>query len=281
LIDYSGANSNPTTVYGGGKVNISIPPCDGSANLGRRGYCVWAPQGITTNYQRPAKNVVQEWEMNDDLGDRHANSLQQGGKLPNNSLECRVVGRIYAKAGEVVQIEWYPSAPNLALTLGVLDKNCTPLDSLTQAGNGVLTFTPTYSGWFTIRLRNATANQAGQHCWVKAIYEAPAVVQTNEVKNKCACAYTDPGIGLEEFADLEVTVFPNPTNGQIKIALSEGLQLESLAIIDALGKSIDLHFVSENDKEYQVQINDLENGLYWLSIQTNQGKVFKQMELLP
>jgi alpha-amylase len=281
LIDYSGANSNPTTVYGGGKVNISIPPCDGSANLGRRGYCVWAPQGITTNYQRPAKNVVQEWEMNDDLGDRHANSLQQGGKLPNNSLECRVVGRIYAKAGEVVQIEWYPSAPNLALTLGVLDKNCTPLDSLTQAGNGVLTFTPTYSGWFTIRLRNATANQAGQHCWVKAIYEAPAVVQTNEVKNKCACAYTDPGIGLEEFADLEVTVFPNPTNGQIKIALSEGLQLESLAIIDALGKSIDLHFVSENNKEYQVQINDLENGLYWLSIQTNQGKVFKQMELLP
>jgi hypothetical protein len=63
--------------------------------------------------------------------------------------------------------------------------------------------------------------------------------------------------------------------------LSEGLQLESLAIIDALGKSRDLHFVSENDKEYQVQINDLENGLYWLSIQTNQGKVFKQMELLP
>lgn len=80
LVDYSGANSNPTTVYDGGKVNISIPPCDGSANFGRRGYCVWAPQGIGTNYQRPAKNIVQEWEMNDDLGDRHANSLQQGGK---------------------------------------------------------------------------------------------------------------------------------------------------------------------------------------------------------
>ena len=281
LTDYSGANTNTTTVYGGGKVNIWIPPCDGSANLGRRGYCVWAPVGIDTNYQRPSKNVAQEWEMNDDLGDRHANSLQQGGKLPNNSLECRVVGRIYAKAGQEVQVEWYPSAPNLALTLGVLDKNCTPLDSLTQTGNGVFTFVPTYNGWYTIRLRNATATQAGQHCWVKAIYEAPAVVQTNEVKNKCACAFTEPGIGLEEFADLEVTVFPNPTSGQFKIALSEGLRLENLAIIDALGKSKDLHFVSVNDKEYQVQVNDLENGLYWLSIQTNQGKVFKPIELAP
>jgi alpha-amylase len=281
LTDYSGANTNTTTVYGGGKVNIWIPPCDGSANLGRRGYCIWAPIGIDTNYQRPSKNVVQEWEMNDDLSDRHANSLQQGGKLPNNSLECRVVGRIYAKAGQEVQVEWYPSAPNLALTLGVLDKNCTPLDSLTQTGNGVFTFVPTYSGWHTIRLRNATATQAGQHCWVKAIYEAPAVVQTNEVKNKCACAFTEPGIGLEEFADLEVTVFPNPTNGQFKIALSEGLRLENLAIIDALGKSRDLHFVSENHKEYQVEVNDLENGLYWLSIQTNQGKVFKPIELAP
>ena len=281
LVDYSGANGNATaTVYGGGKVNISIPPCDGSATLGRRGYCVWAPQGIATNYQRPAKNSVQEWEMNDDLGDRHANSLQQGGKLPNNSLECRVVGRIYAKAGEEVQIEWYPSAANLALTLAILDKNCTPLDSLTQAGNGVFTFTPTYSGWYTIRLRNATASQAGQHCWVKANYQAPAVVQTNEVKNKCACAFTEPGIGLEEFTALDINIFPNPTNGQFKITLSEGLLIENLAIIDVLGKSTDLNFTSVNDNAYEVQLQPLENGFYWLAIQTNRAKIFKQLQVL-
>ncbi len=280
LIDYSGANSNPTTVYGGGKVNISIPPCDGSANLGRRGYCVWAPQGITANYQRPAKNVVQEWEMNDDLGDRHANSLQQGGKLPNNSLECRVVGRIYAKAGEEVQIEWYPSSPNLALTLAVLDKDCGPIDSATQTGNGLFTFTPTYSGWHTIRLRNATATQAGQHCWVKAIYQAPAVVATNEVKNKCACAFTEPGAALEENLGMEVVVYPNPNYGQFKVALSEGLQLESMALVDVSGKTTSLSFVAVNEKEFQVQIDILESGFYWLVLQTNQGKVFKQLELI-
>lgn len=280
LFDYSGANSNTATVYGGGKVDISIPPCDGSANLGRRGYCVWAPVGIDTNYQRPAKNVIQEWEMNDDLGDRHQNSLQQGGKIPNNSLECRVVGRIYAKAGEEVQIEWYPSATNLALTLVLLDKDCIPIDSITQTGNGVFSFIPAVNGWYTIRLRNATATQLGQHCWVKAIYQAPAVVQTNEAKNKCACSFTEPGAVLDEQLDLEVVIYPNPNNGVLNVTKAEGLQINNLSILDVAGKSIKLDFTLLNESVHQIQLDHLENGVYWLVVHTNQGKTVKQFELI-
>ena len=280
LVDYSGANSNPTTVYGGGKVNISIPPCDGSANFGRRGYCVWAPQDIDTNYQKPAKNIVQEWEMNDDLGDRHANSLQQGGKLPNNSLECRVVGRIYAKQGVQVQLEWYPSAANLPLTLGVLDKNCLPLDSTTQTGNGIFAFTPSYSGWYTIRLRNATASQSGQHCWVKATYEAPAVVQTNEVKNKCACNFTEPGAELDVISPLDINLYPNPTSDQFTISLSDELQLESMSLINVFGQSFQLSCHSTNGNEYLVGLKQLESGFYWVAIQTSQGSIYKSLQIV-
>jgi alpha-amylase len=280
LVDYSGANSTTTTVYGGGKVNISIPPCDGSANFGRRGYCVWAPQGIGTNYQKPAKNIVQEWEMNDDLGDRHANSLQQGGKLPNNSLECRVVGRIYAKQGVQVQLEWYPSAANLPLTLGVLDKNCLPLDSTTQTGNGIFSFTPSYSGWYTIRLRNGTASQSGQHCWVKAIYEAPAVVQTNEAKNKCACTFTEPGAELNEISPLDINLYPNPTSDQFTISLSDELQLESIALINVFGQSFQLSYHSTNGNEYLVGLKQLESGFYWVAIQTSQGSIYKSLQIV-
>ena len=280
LVDYSGANSNPTTVFGGGKVNISIPPCDGSANFGRHGYCVWAPQDIDTNYQKPAKNIVQEWEMNDDLGDRHANSLQQGGKLPNNSLECRVVGRIYAKQGVQVQLEWYPSAANLPLTLGVLDKNCLPLDSTTQTGNGIFAFTPSYSGWYTIRLRNATASQSGQHCWVKATYEAPAVVQTNEVKNKCACNFTEPGAELDVISPLDINLYPNPTSDQFTISLSDELQLESISLINVFGQSFQLSCHSTNGNEYLVGLKQLESGFYWVAIQTSQGSIYKSLQIV-
>lgn len=281
LVDYSGANSNPTTVYGGGKVNIAIPPCDGSANFGRRGYCVWGPQGVTTQYQRPAKNIVQEWEMNDDLGDRHANSLQQGGKLPNNSLDCRVVGRIYAKAGVQVQIEWFPSAANLALTLGVLDKNCNPIDSSTQTGNGLFTFTPSYSGWFTIRMRNATATQAAQQCWVKATYEAPAIVQTNEIKNKCACAFTVADVSIDESMQQALQVFPNPNQGQFVLALPDGVILEHIELIDVLGKLCAIEFDLIQDNEFQLRALGLEAGIYWLEIQTNNGLFFRTVQIAP
>jgi len=274
-------NTNPTTVYGGGKVNISIPPCDGSANFGRRGYCVWGPQGIDTNYVRPSKNVVQEWEMNDDLGDRHNNSLQQGGKLPSNSLECRVVGRIYAKQGESVQIEWYPSAPTLGLTLSILDKNCVPIDSLTQVGNGTFSFTPTYSGWHTIRLRNATATQAGQHCWVKAIYEAPAVVATNEVKNKCACAYTDPNASLEQVNfNLEIALYPNPNCGHFEIMVPQDFSIEKLDITDIHSKLVEFKYEKKAPTTLFFDLENATEGLYWLTLHTNLGTVVKMIQVL-
>jgi hypothetical protein len=206
--------------------------------------------------------------------------LQQGGKLPNNSLECRVVGRIYAKQGVQVQLEWYPSAANLPLTLGVLDKNCLPLDSTTQTGNGIFAFTPSYSGWYTIRLRNATASQSGQHCWVKATYEAPAVVQTNEVKNKCACNFTEPGAELDVISPLDIYLYPNPTSDQFTISLSDELQLESISLINVFGQSFQLSCHSTNGNEYLVGLKQLESGFYWVAIQTSQGSIYKSLQIV-
>ena len=281
LKDYSGANSNAIFVYGGGKVDMAIPPCDGSANYGRRGYCVWGPTNIDTNYFRPSKNIIQEWEMNDDLGDRHANSLQQGGKLPNNSLDCRVVGRIYAQQGQEVQIEWYPSAPSLPLTLSILDNNCVSIDSLTLSGNGVYNFVPTYSGWHTIRIRNATQTQAAQHCWVKAIYTAPQVVQTNEIKNKCACNFTDPNASLSQFQSIQnLIVYPNPNNGSFEIVGAEGLNIKSLQLMDISGVCHPIEYSILNNRIIQVSINKNSKGIYWLKLETDKGSVVKMISVL-
>ena len=121
LKDYSQANITTTTVYGGGKVDISIPPCDGSANNGRRGYCIWAPDGIQTNYVNSSESITQEWEMADDLGDSHVASLQQGGKLPSNSQECRVVGKVFPKANSTISVELYPLFSTLSINLLLLE----------------------------------------------------------------------------------------------------------------------------------------------------------------
>jgi alpha-amylase len=264
LMDYSGSNGNTTSiVYGGGKVNISIPPCDGSANLGRRGYCVWAPQGMDTNYVRPGKSTTQEWEMSDDLGDSHMSSLQQGGALPNNSLECRTVGRIYAKSGTTINVELYPSVSTLPIRLILLDKDCQEVDSMEQAGTINFSHQATYDGWYTIRIRNASSTQAGQKCWVKAIYLAPQVVQTNVVKNKCACSMTDPNAGVPELDLNEVALAPNPFEEYIEVqfpSIDHGFK--HIEILNLEGKI--LKSISNNSLQQSmiISLSDLPKGSY-------------------
>ena len=112
LKDYSGANGTAVhTVYRGGDgnvyVNVNTPPCDGSALLGRRGYSVWAPVGQDNAAYTPARaaGTTQEWEMADDLGDLNCGGLGQGGALPSNSTNTRLVGKIYVSIRPTRQLQ--------------------------------------------------------------------------------------------------------------------------------------------------------------------------------
>jgi alpha-amylase len=264
LIDYSGANGNTTSiVYGGGKVNISIPPCDGSANLGRRGYCVWAPQGIDTNYVRPSKSTTQEWEMSNDLGDAHLSSLQQGGALPNNSLECRTVGRIFAKSGSIINVELYPSVASLPISLILIDKDCQEIDSIVQTGNINFSHVAAYDGWYTLRIRNASSTQQGQKCWVKATYFAPQIVQTNVVKNKCACTVTNPNVGVSEDELNEIVLSPNPFIDELDVLFPNVIHgINLIQILNLEGKIVKVIPIEAFQESIKLDLADLSKGSY-------------------
>lgn len=272
LADYSGATTTTRTVYGGGLVDIAIPPCNGTAPQGRRGYSVWAPQGITTNYNRPAKRITQEWEMDDDLGDRDARGLQQGGRTPNNSTECRVVGRVFAAAGEEIALELYPSDSLRSLTLVLLDKDCLPLDSVSGAGALTLSYQPSQSGWYTMRIRNTSASQPGQKCWVKATYQAPAVVQTNVPKQKCACVsglYTSVEEGAARME--AVSVFPNPAQDRLYLASQAAVQWTSYQVLDMQGREIMRGALDPAQTEQELAIDGLPTGMYLLRISSTKS----------
>ena len=280
LVDYSGANTGTRTVYGGGKVDISIPPCNGTALQGRRGYSVWAPQGINANYNRPAKRITQEWEMDNDLGDRHVSSLQQGGRTPNNSLECRVVGRVFAKAGEPIDVEVYPGDTLRALTMVILDADCNPIDSVSGAGTLLKSYTPNQSGWHTIRLRNSTATQPGQKAWVKVSYEAPGVVQTNVVKNKCACTTTTLPTSVEEEAKSEKQwiIYPNPATDVLIIATENAaVSWQRARIRDLQGRLLQVIEAPEDASEWVIRLDDLVSGMYLLELDHPGGTVIERI----
>ena len=270
LKDYSGANTQTITVYGGGKIDISIPPCDGSANLGRRGYCIWAPDGIQTNYVNPSESITQEWEMANDLGDSHPLSLQQGGMLPVNSQECRVVGKVYAKEYSTISVELYPLFSNLSINLLLVDSNCTVIDSISGIGNLIHDFDVSSESWYTIKIRNTTANQSGQKCWVKVNYEAPSHPFLDAIKNKCSCI-PPPSVGLYEIID-NLNIYPNPTTGIINLSFVKDYSSSKFEVVDLSGKVV--LFGKVNNK-LELDVSHLTKGIYYLKIGRTMSKFIK------
>ncbi|MFM9985901.1 MAG: alpha-amylase domain-containing protein [Flavobacteriales bacterium] len=180
LKDYSGANGNTTvTVDANGWAPINTPPVNPALNVaGRKGYSVWAPtgkDGIVYTPSRPTA-TTQEWEMANDLGDKHASSLTQGGAIPASSTNFRTVGKIYVESGKTVNYVLYPENATKSLYIGLYNTGGTLLAS--KSGLGTLTgsYLPNFTGWITVKVRNNVSSNPAQKCWVNITYTAPAIV---------------------------------------------------------------------------------------------------------
>lgn len=241
LIDYSGAHGLTTTrVFGDGRVLIKTAPVGHSIPGARgHGYSIWAPipDGITFNTveemygyldtYNPGRttSTVQEWEMANDLGDSHPNSLQQGGALPSNSKAVRNVGRIYAIAGKTITARLYPEVNGRRQDIGILAGSTIVASNSGISSNTsplTVTYTPTTTGWFDIKIRNSTANIPGQKVWVNVTYTAPTNVNTRRAAAPAvtATAFDEVSEDLTStVAAPTMFVYPNPTSGGITLTI--------------------------------------------------------------
>lgn len=180
LKDYSGANGTATvTVDANGWAPINTPPVNPTLNIaGRHGYSVWAPVGKDGFVYTPPRSTstTQEWEMANDLGDSHANSLGQGGALPNASTNFRVAGKIYVENGQTVTYILYPENATKSLYIGLYNSAGALLSSKTGTGTLTGTYVPSFTGWVTLKVRNSVATNPSQKCWVNVTYTAPATI---------------------------------------------------------------------------------------------------------
>ena len=180
LKDYSGANSGTITVPADGRVQISAPPCNGTANNGRRGYCIWAPEGISSSYT-PGRDAetTQEWELADDLGDSDYRSLGQGGKTSNNSTNQQLAAKIFVKNGSIVTYKLHPENSSNSLDINLYDLNGNKLDGVSGTGDLTDTYTASETGWIALKVNNTTNTTTGQGSWVNVTYTSPSVVTTS------------------------------------------------------------------------------------------------------
>ena len=171
LHDYSNASSNDIRTDNSGRATIIVPPCNGSSL--RRGYSVWGPAGITGGFNSPNRSTTQEWEMADDLGDSHPNSLRQGGALPANSTAIRVVGKFFPAAGKPVTLSTYPQFPGNRYELLILGSTGAPITNVIGFGNLTLSYSPPTTEYETIHIHYTEPTNVSQRVWVKVNYTAP------------------------------------------------------------------------------------------------------------
>lgn len=177
LVDYSGANGTTTyTVPSDGRVQVNTPPNDPSQDW--HGYSVWAPEGQASSYvPQRSKRTFQEWEMANDLGDSHCESLGQGGMLPDSSCSYRIAGKFYPDAGTEVNVFIFKTIATADLTVSVYDANGTIIGRASGTSEPLeLTFTASSSEWHTIKVRNSNSEESGQVVYTRLDYQAPAEI---------------------------------------------------------------------------------------------------------
>jgi alpha-amylase len=200
LYDYTGAHGlNTVTIPADRRVFIQTPPVNHSiTGAFGHGYSVWAPKpaGVTfTTVQDmydylatyiPGRSAVttQEWEMADDLGDSHCQSLGQGGRLPDNVTRERIAGRIFVANGTNVSYTLTPeTTTGNSITIALYDTSGNIVSSASGAANTAIpvtgNWTASYTGWVTIKVRNTNSGYAGQKVWARAAYTAPTVITAN------------------------------------------------------------------------------------------------------
>jgi alpha-amylase len=175
LHDYSGANSNDVTVGGDSKVEIWVPPCNGTNR--RRCYAVFGPAGVIGNPAGPERPTTQEWELSDDIGDSNPKSLGHGGALPAQSTAPRLAGHVFAAQGKPMTVNVYATDKSQNLVVTVSQKS-NVVQKASGAGDLTVSYTPASTGWYGIRVANVAAQNPSQTVFVKAMYTAPQVVDT-------------------------------------------------------------------------------------------------------
>lgn len=268
LHDYSGANGNDIYTDANGMATIYVPPCDGSNT--RRGYCIWGKANSAIPLSSPVNSITQEWEMAQDLGDSHANSLQQGGELPATSTDYRYVGKIFSDANKLITLNLYQTISGNDVTIELRDNFGTLLQTVADTGVLTLTYTPQNIGFYTIYIKNTDLTNSNQSVFVKATYTAPLVANTQLYPSDGGIS--TPAYNIKSDRNNSVNVFPTVVNQSAMLQITTQ-QVESIkiSVFDIQGKELQVLYnglSTGGAQQMTFENRNLASGLYFVKMQT-------------
>jgi alpha-amylase len=166
LHDYSGSRPDDIWTNQDAWVEIAVPPLS---------YSIWGPAGISGGFSPAPLRTLQQFEMDDDLGDSNPDSPGYGGKIIPGTY--RTAGAIWPAPGSEVNIFVYSDTAQQVdfqacipgAVPAVMDSGPTgPTDPL------IVHFTVGKEGRYLLQARLSTAGAAPARIYVKADYIGPA-----------------------------------------------------------------------------------------------------------
>jgi alpha-amylase len=166
LHDYSGSRPDDIWTNGDGWAQIAVPPLS---------YSVWGPAGVTGGFSPTPRRTVQQFEMDDDLGDSNPQSPGYGGKIIPNTF--RKAGAIWPAANSQVNLSIYSDEPqDIDLQVGLSGRTAVLQQSGRSTPNVPFTarFNVVQEGSHVLQARLSRAGTAPARIYVKADYIGPA-----------------------------------------------------------------------------------------------------------
>ncbi|MDG1332813.1 MAG: T9SS type A sorting domain-containing protein [Crocinitomicaceae bacterium] len=90
----------------------------------------------------------------------------------------------------------------------------------------------------------------------------------------------DCGLGLDEEAILDATVFPNPASDQFTVRLASEINSGTITLTDLNGRVVLTKEVSSNASEISVDVSNIANGMYTLHVQSEKGVNSIQVDVM-
>ncbi|SEL36666.1 Por secretion system C-terminal sorting domain-containing protein [Aquimarina amphilecti] len=94
--------------------------------------------------------------------------------------------------------------------------------------------------------------------------------------------FTQKQLSVEEFGTQKdkITISPNPSNGNISIATTQASTVKEIEVYNVLGKQVRKYNFKESNSNINLDLTNLNSGIYLVRLYTNVGKTETQKIIL-
>jgi uncharacterized repeat protein (TIGR01451 family) len=183
-----------------------------------------------------------------------------------------------SEANDVILIDTLSSMLDVS-TLQIVGSSHSPMELIIENNNIIKLSFP------GIDLPDSTTNPLGSIGFVKFKIQQDGTLPLNNSIENFADIYFDynpavrtdtaffthlaEGSGISENSIGEIKVFPNPTSNELNIFIKENALVKSISILDVSGRLISNTNVNQFITNYQLDVNALSRGVYFVRIESN------------